>query len=191
MKVAVVGATGLVGTVMMEALEERNFPVSTLYAVASEKSVGKEVLFKGEKHKVIGMQTAVDLKPDIAIFSAGGGTSKEWAPKFAEAGTVVIDNSPLNRSQKREWALPSTPAHSPAAAMAAPTMPASLRSRAGMTWAVTVRRGIKFSCFLHTPPPRMIKLGENNFSMWRRYSSSRPAHSFHFNFSSMRIRSEV
>jgi len=93
MKVAVVGATGLVGTIMMEVLEERNFPVSTLYAVASERSVGKEVLFKGKKHKVIGMQDAVNLKPDIAIFSAGGGTSTEWAPAFAEVGTVVIDNS--------------------------------------------------------------------------------------------------
>jgi aspartate-semialdehyde dehydrogenase len=93
MKVAVVGATGLVGTVMMEALAERNFPVSTLYAVASEKSVGKEVEFKGKKHKVIGMQEAINCKPDVAIFSAGGGTSKEWAPKFAEVGTVVIDNS--------------------------------------------------------------------------------------------------
>ena len=93
MKVAVVGATGLVGGVMMEVLEERNFPITTLYAVASEKSVGKEVIFKGEKHKVIGMQTAIDNKPDIAIFSAGGGTSTEWAPKYAEAGIVVIDNS--------------------------------------------------------------------------------------------------
>ena len=93
MKVAVVGATGLVGTIMMEVLEERNFPVSTLYAVASERSVGKEVLFKGKKHKVIGMQDAVNLKPDIAIFSAGGGTSTQWAPAFAEVGTVVIDNS--------------------------------------------------------------------------------------------------
>jgi aspartate-semialdehyde dehydrogenase len=93
MKVAVVGATGLVGTVMLEILEERNFPVSTLYVVASERSVGKELIFKGEKHKVIGMQDAIDNKPDIAIFSAGGGTSTEWAPKFAEAGTVVIDNS--------------------------------------------------------------------------------------------------
>ncbi len=93
MKVAVVGATGLVGGVMMEVLEERNFPVSTLYAVASEKSVGKEVFFKGKKHKVIGMQEAIDNKPDIAIFSAGGGISTQWAPAFAEAGTVVIDNS--------------------------------------------------------------------------------------------------
>ena len=93
MKIAVVGATGLVGTVMMEVLEERNFHVSTLYAVASEKSVGKEVLFKGEKHNIIGMQDAIDNKPDIAIFSAGGGTSTQWAPAFAEVGTVVVDNS--------------------------------------------------------------------------------------------------
>ncbi len=93
MKVAVVGATGLVGTVMLEVLEERNFPVSTLYAVASEKSVGKEIMFEGKKHKVIGMQEAVSNKPDVAIFSAGGGTSTQWAPAFAEVGTVVIDNS--------------------------------------------------------------------------------------------------
>jgi aspartate-semialdehyde dehydrogenase len=93
MKVAVVGATGLVGGVMLEVLEERNFPLTTLYAVASEKSVGKEIIFKGGKYKVIGMQTAVDSKPDIAIFSAGGGTSLEWAPKFADAGSIVIDNS--------------------------------------------------------------------------------------------------
>jgi aspartate-semialdehyde dehydrogenase len=93
MKVAVVGATGLVGSVMLEVLEERNFPVSTLYAVASEKSVGKEIVFRGKKHKVIGMQTAIDMRPDVAIFSAGGGTSTQWAPAFAEVGTVVIDNS--------------------------------------------------------------------------------------------------
>lgn len=93
MKVAVVGATGLVGTVMLEVLEERNFPVSTLYAVASEKSVGKELKFKGKKHKVIGMQEAIDNKPDIAIFSAGGATSTRWAPAFAEVGTIVVDNS--------------------------------------------------------------------------------------------------
>jgi len=93
MRVAVVGATGLVGTVMLKVLEERKFPVTILYPVASEKSVGKEVLFAGKKHKVIGLSTAVAEKPDIAIFSAGGGTSLEWAPKFADAGTVVIDNS--------------------------------------------------------------------------------------------------
>ncbi len=93
MRVAVVGATGLVGGVMLQVLEERNFPVSELYPVASERSVGKKVMFKGEEHTVIGMQTAVDLKLDIAIFSAGGGISLEWAPKFAEVGTFVIDNS--------------------------------------------------------------------------------------------------
>lgn len=93
MRIAVVGATGMVGNVMMQVLEEQAFPVTEFYPVASENSVGKEVVFKGTSHKVIGMQTAVDLKLDLAIFSAGGETSLEWAPKFAEAGTVVIDNS--------------------------------------------------------------------------------------------------
>ena len=93
MKVAVVGATGLVGGVMLEILEERNFPVSTLYVVASEKSVGKEIKFRGEMHKIIGMEDAVKQKPDVAIFSAGGETSQLWAPEFAKAGTIVIDNS--------------------------------------------------------------------------------------------------
>lgn len=93
MKVAVVGATGLVGTKMIQVLEERNFPITELIPVASEKSVGKEVLFKGRKYKVVGMQTAIDLKPSIALFSAGGSTSLEWAPVFAAAGITVIDNS--------------------------------------------------------------------------------------------------
>lgn len=93
MKVAVVGATGLVGTKMLQVLAERNFPVTELLPVASEKSVGKEVEFKGNKYKVIGMQDAIDAKPAVAIFSAGGSTSAEWAPKFAEAGITVIDNS--------------------------------------------------------------------------------------------------
>jgi aspartate-semialdehyde dehydrogenase len=93
MKVAVVGATGLVGTKMMQVLEERNFPVTKLFPVASERSVGKKVKFCGKKVAVIGMQTAIDKKPDIAIFSAGGSTSLEWAPKFAAAGITVIDNS--------------------------------------------------------------------------------------------------
>ena len=93
MKVAVVGATGLVGTKMMQVLEERNFPVTELLPVASERSVGKEVSFKGKTYKVIGMQQAIDEKPNVAIFSAGGGTSLEWAPKFAAAGITVIDNS--------------------------------------------------------------------------------------------------
>ena len=93
MKVAVVGATGMVGEVMLEVLAKRNFPVTELIPVASEKSVGKEIEFNGTKYKVVGLQTAVDMKADIALFSAGGETSLEWAPKFAEAGTTVIDNS--------------------------------------------------------------------------------------------------
>ncbi len=93
MKVAVVGATGLVGTELIKVLEERNFPVSVFIPVASERSVGQIVHFKGNPYSVIGMEEAVNLVPDIALFSAGGGTSLEWAPKFAEKGTVVIDNS--------------------------------------------------------------------------------------------------
>lgn len=93
MKVAVVGATGLVGTKMIQVLEERNFPITEFIPVASEKSVGKEVTYKGKKYKVVGMKTAIDLKPSIALFSAGGGTSTEYAPAFAEAGITVIDNS--------------------------------------------------------------------------------------------------
>ncbi|MDP1799966.1 MAG: aspartate-semialdehyde dehydrogenase [Bacteroidota bacterium] len=93
MKIAVVGATGLVGTKMLEVLAERNFPVSELIPVASERSVGKEITFKGKKYKVHSMQQAIDAKPQIALFSAGGDTSKEWAPKFAEKGITVIDNS--------------------------------------------------------------------------------------------------
>jgi aspartate-semialdehyde dehydrogenase len=93
MRVAVVGATGMVGEVMLQVLAERNFPVTELIPVASEKSVGKEIEFKGKKYKVVGLQTAVDMKADIALFSAGGQTSLDWAPKFAAAGTTVIDNS--------------------------------------------------------------------------------------------------
>jgi len=93
MKVAVVGATGLVGTKMLEVLAERNFPVTELIPVASEKSVGKEINFKGQKYKVVSMQDAIAAKPTIALFSAGGGTSTEWAPQFAAVGTTVIDNS--------------------------------------------------------------------------------------------------
>jgi aspartate-semialdehyde dehydrogenase len=100
MKVAVVGATGLVGTKMLQVLAERNFPVTELYLVASEKSVGKKIAFKGKDYEVMSWQTAVDKKPDFAIFSAGGSTSKELAPKFAEAGTVVIDNSSAWRMEK-------------------------------------------------------------------------------------------
>lgn len=93
MKVAVVGATGLVGTKMIQVLEERNFPVTELIPVASERSIGKEVSYKGKKFKVVGMQTAIDMKPNVALFSAGGSTSLEWAPQFASAGITVIDNS--------------------------------------------------------------------------------------------------
>ncbi|MES2487802.1 MAG: aspartate-semialdehyde dehydrogenase [Bacteroidota bacterium] len=93
MKVAVVGATGMVGEVMLKVLAERNFPITELIPVASERSVGKEVEYKGNKYKVVSLETAVSMKPQIALFSAGGDTSKEWAPKFAEAGTTVIDNS--------------------------------------------------------------------------------------------------
>jgi aspartate-semialdehyde dehydrogenase len=93
MKVAVVGATGLVGTKMLEVLAERNFPVTTLIPVASERSIGKEVAFKGKKYKIVSAIDAIAAKPDVALFSAGGGTSLEWAPKFAAAGITVIDNS--------------------------------------------------------------------------------------------------
>ncbi|HRJ13870.1 MAG: aspartate-semialdehyde dehydrogenase [Saprospiraceae bacterium] len=93
MKVAVVGITGLVGGVMCKVLEERNFPITEFLAVASERSVGKEVEFKGKTYTVISMEAAVEARPDIAIFSAGGSTSLEWAPKFAAVGTTVVDNS--------------------------------------------------------------------------------------------------
>src|SRR6186713_7952 len=93
MKVAVVGATGLVGGVMMKVLEERKFPVTELIPVASEKSVGKEVRFNGKTYKVVGYEEAIARRPDVALFSAGGSTSLELAPKFAAAGTTVIDNS--------------------------------------------------------------------------------------------------
>lgn len=93
MKIAVVGATGLVGNKMLQVLEERNFPVTELIPVASEKSVGKEVTFKNKKYKVVSAEDAIAAKPDIALFSAGGNTSLALAPKFAEAGVTVIDNS--------------------------------------------------------------------------------------------------
>jgi aspartate-semialdehyde dehydrogenase len=93
MKIAVVGATGLVGSKMLEVLAERNFPISELILVASEKSVGKEISYKNETYKVVSMIEAIALKPQIALFSAGGSTSLYWAPKFAEAGITVIDNS--------------------------------------------------------------------------------------------------
>ena len=93
MRVAVVGATGMVGEVMLKVLEERNFPITELLLVASERSVGKKLTFKNKEYTVIGLADAVAAKPQIAIFSAGGDTSMEWAPKFAEVGTTVVDNS--------------------------------------------------------------------------------------------------
>jgi len=93
MKVAVIGATGLVGSKMLEVLAERNFPVTEIIPVASEKSIGKKIKFKGNEFVVVGLDTAIAAKPNVAIFSAGGATSLEWAPKFAVAGITVIDNS--------------------------------------------------------------------------------------------------
>ncbi|MFL2587907.1 MAG: aspartate-semialdehyde dehydrogenase [Flavobacteriaceae bacterium] len=93
MKLAVVGATGMVGEVMLRVLSERNFPLTELIPVASERSVGKKIYYQGNSLEVLGLSTAVSMAPDLALFSAGGDTSLEWAPKFAEVGTVVIDNS--------------------------------------------------------------------------------------------------
>jgi aspartate-semialdehyde dehydrogenase len=93
MRLAVVGVTGLVGTVMNEVLEEMDLPIAEYIPVASEKSVGKKINFKGKEYTIIGLQQAVDIAPDVAIFSAGGSVSLEWAPKFAEVGTTVVDNS--------------------------------------------------------------------------------------------------
>ena len=93
MKLAVIGATGMVGEVMLQILSERNFPYSELIPVASERSVGKKVVCGNNSYTVVGLETAISMKPDLALFSAGGSTSLEWAPKFAEAGTLVIDNS--------------------------------------------------------------------------------------------------
>ena len=100
MRIAVVGVTGMVGKVMLDVLTERNIPISELIAVASEKSIGKTILFKGENLEVIGLDEALNTQPDIALFSAGGDTSLEWAPKFAENGTTVIDNSSAWRMKK-------------------------------------------------------------------------------------------
>jgi len=93
MKLAVIGITGLVGTVMREVLKERNFEIDEFLPVASARSVGKPIEFRGKEYKIIGMEEAVAAAPDIAIFSAGGSISKEWAPRFANVGTTVIDNS--------------------------------------------------------------------------------------------------
>lgn len=112
MKIAVVGATGLVGTKMLEVLAERNFPVAELIPVASEKSVGKEISFKGKNFKVHSMEAAIAAKPQIALFSAGGSTSLEWAPKFAEAGITVIDNSSAWRmDETKKLVVPEINAH--------------------------------------------------------------------------------
>jgi len=100
MKTAVVGATGLVGRVMMKVLEERDFPVSQLIPAASQKSVGKEVIFRGKPVKIVSVMEAVEANPVFAIFSAGASTSKEWAPVFAKNGTIVIDNSSAWRMDK-------------------------------------------------------------------------------------------
>jgi aspartate-semialdehyde dehydrogenase len=100
MKIAVVGATGMVGQVMIKVLEERNFPVSQLIPAASERSVGKEIIFKGQAIKIVSVKDAVESKPEFAIFSAGATTSKDWAPLFAKNGTVVVDNSSYWRMDK-------------------------------------------------------------------------------------------
>ncbi|AYO58590.1 aspartate-semialdehyde dehydrogenase [Chryseobacterium sp. 6424] len=99
MKVAVIGATGMVGQVMLKVLEERNFPVTELIPVASEKSAGKKITFKGTEYPIVMMNEAIEKKPHIALFTAGGDTSLKFAPKFAEAGTTVIDNSSAFRMQ--------------------------------------------------------------------------------------------
>ena len=112
MKIAVVGATGMVGEVMLKVLEERNFPITELFLVASEKSIGKVVNFKNKDYKVIGLEEAVSKRPDIALFSAGGATSLEWASKFAEVGTTVIDNSSAWRmDHSKKLVVPEINAH--------------------------------------------------------------------------------
>tara|TARA_E500000075_G_scaffold95945_1_gene87437 strand:- start:221 stop:1210 length:990 start_codon:yes stop_codon:yes gene_type:complete len=93
MKVAVIGSTGVVGNVMLNLLESRNFPISNLIPVASERSIGKKILFNNKQYDIVSIEDAVKMRPDIALFSAGGSTSLEWAPKFATVGTRVIDNS--------------------------------------------------------------------------------------------------
>ena len=93
MKVAVIGATGVVGSVLLQLLEKRKFPVEKIIPVASQKSVGNKISFNGQEYTVVSLNDAINMKPDIALFSAGGSTSLEWAPKFAEIGTRVVDNS--------------------------------------------------------------------------------------------------
>ncbi|WP_347373509.1 aspartate-semialdehyde dehydrogenase [Aequorivita sp. Q41] len=112
MKLALIGATGMVGEVMLKVLEERNFQIDELFLVASERSVGKEISFKGKVYKVIGLKEAVSAKPNIAIFSAGGSTSLTWAPKFAAVGTTVIDNSSAWRMEvDKKLIVPEINAH--------------------------------------------------------------------------------
>ena len=112
MRVAVVGVTGLVGTVMCDVLKERNFQVDEFLPVASARSVGKKINFKDKEHTIIGLEDAVAAKPDIAIFSAGSGVSKEWAPKFAAVGTTVIDNSSAWRMDPdKKLVVPEVNAH--------------------------------------------------------------------------------
>lgn len=112
MKVAVVGATGMVGQVMLKVLAERNFPLTELIPVASERSVGKKITYQGKTFSVVNLQTAVDLRPDIALFSAGGETSLSWAPKFADVGTTVIDNSSAWRmDENKKLIIPEINAH--------------------------------------------------------------------------------
>ncbi|MFN3317019.1 MAG: aspartate-semialdehyde dehydrogenase, partial [Raineya sp.] len=112
MKLAIVGATGLVGSEMLAVIAERNFPFDELLLVASEKSVGKKITIKGKTYEVVSMQTAIAAKPDIAIFSAGGGTSLQYAPQFAEVGTTVIDNSSAWRMDaSKKLIVPEVNAH--------------------------------------------------------------------------------
>jgi len=112
MKVAVVGATGMVGTVMLKVLAEQNFPITTLIPVASERSIGKEITYEGNAYPIVSMQDAIDARPDIALFSAGGNTSLEWAPKFEAVGTTVIDNSSAWRmDQTKKLVVPEINAH--------------------------------------------------------------------------------
>ena len=112
MKVAIVGATGMVGQVMLKVLSERNFPLTELIPVASERSVGKKINYQDKVYSVVNLQTAVELRPDIALFSAGGETSLLWAPKFAEVGTTVIDNSSAWRmDDTKKLIIPEINAH--------------------------------------------------------------------------------
>ncbi len=112
MKIAVVGATGLVGSKMLQLLEERNFPVSEIIPVASEKSIGKEITFKNKNYKVVSAEDAIAAKPEIAIFSAGGSTSLALAPEFAKAGITVIDNSSAWRMDpSKKLIVPEVNAH--------------------------------------------------------------------------------